>query len=114
MQQLHDKFDINEWGLVSKCLGINVETTDYGYFVQQQLNIDALLAKLEMTNCTTRSTPMDEKHKLYNPNMSLQSNKRLYQEDMEPLLWISNCTRPDITTAVICLCSSTHAPTTKH
>ena len=79
MQQLHEKFEINDLGLISKCLGINVETTESGYLLQQQHNIDALLAKVEMDNCTTRSTPMDEKHKLYDQNLSLFSNKRLYQ-----------------------------------
>ncbi|CAI5704871.1 unnamed protein product [Peronospora farinosa] len=113
MQQLYDKFDINDLGLISKFLGINVDTTDYGYFLQQQHNIDALLTRLEM-NCTTRSTPKEEKHKLYDPNSSLFSNKRLYQEVMGSLLWISNCTRPDITTTVNLLCRATHAPTTEH
>ena len=79
MQQLHEKFEINDLCLISKCLCINVETTESGYLLQQKHNIDALLAKVEMDNCTTRSTPMDEKHKLYDQNLSLFSNKRLYQ-----------------------------------
>ena len=71
MQKVHEKFEINDLGLISKCLDINVETTEYGYLLQQQHNIDALLAKVEMDNCATRSTPMDEKHKLYDRNLSL-------------------------------------------
>ena len=113
MQQLHTKFKINDLGLISKCLGINVETTESGYLLQQH-NIDALLAKVEMENCRTRSTPMEEKHKLYDQNSSLFNNKRLYQEVMGSLLWISNCTRPGITTTVNLLCRATHAPTIEH
>ena len=83
MQQFHTKFEINDLGLISKCLGINVETTESGYLLQQQHNIDALLAKVEMENRTTRSTPMEEQHKLYDQNSSLFNNKRLYQEVMD-------------------------------
>ena len=48
MQQLHVKFRINDLGLISKCLGINVETSKSGYLLQQQYDIDALLAKVAM------------------------------------------------------------------
>lgn len=98
MHQLEQKFDIKDMGDATKCLGICIERDSSGIFLHQRDTIEEVLMNFEMSTCKPVHTPM-ETSRAFDDDVALERTS-LMRRAIGSLLWISNCTRPDITTAV--------------
>ncbi|POM67806.1 LOW QUALITY PROTEIN: Integrase catalytic core protein [Phytophthora palmivora] len=105
---------IKDMGEAKKCLGICIEQTDSGIYLQQTANIDQLLAKLGMENCRPVTTPMESTRALQATDSKPFFSTDVMRETIGSLLWLSTCTRPDITMAVNYLARFVSSPTTAH
>ncbi|KAE9336128.1 hypothetical protein PF008_g13168 [Phytophthora fragariae] len=97
LQQLEARFDIKDMGDAMKVLGICIECTEDGLVLHQRDTIEELLIDMEMATCRSVSTPMEPRPLSDDTPMEQTS---LMRRAIGSLLWISNCTRPDITAAV--------------
>ncbi|GMF20906.1 unnamed protein product [Phytophthora lilii] len=86
-------------GIASKCLGLHVEHVSDGIFLHQQSNIVDLLAKTGMKECRPVKTPMAGRSSPTADDEAPFLDTQLMRETIGSLLWLSNCTRPDITMA---------------
>lgn len=98
MHQLAQKFDIKDMGDATKCLGICIERNDSGIFLHQRDTIEEVLVNFEMDMSKPVHTPM-ETSRAFDDDVALEQSS-LMRKAIGSLLWISNCTRPDITAAV--------------
>lgn len=59
-------------------------------------------------------TPMEVNHRFFDENAEPFTDTNIYREAIGSLLWLSNCTRPDITTVINCLARFVEHPTVTH
>ncbi|KAG6620870.1 Integrase catalytic core protein [Phytophthora cinnamomi] len=114
MTKLTERFDIKDLGDAQKCLGIWIGYTTDGITIHQQQTTLDLLAKMGMDQCKAASTPMEVNHRFFEENGDPFHDTTLYREAIGSLLWISNCTRPDIATATNFLSRFISCPTLVH
>lgn len=112
MRQLGIKFDIKDMGVAAKCLGISIEHTNDGILLHQHDTIEELLREMGMAECRPVSTPMDPSIAFDDDLMMEQTT--IMRRAIGSLLWISNCTRPDITAAVNYLARFVARPRQSH
>lgn len=112
MLLLGQKFDIKDMGDAEKCLGICIKRNDEGIFLHQSDTIEELLANMEMASCRPVHTPMDTTRSFDDNEM--MTNTGLMRKAIGSLLWISNCTRPDISAAVNYLTRFVSRPRQSH
>lgn len=88
--------------------------------LDQEHYIDVILEKFNMTNCKTADTPMVAKQALSKEDGPSNEEERIemsavpYQEAIGSLMYLSQCTRPDITFAVNKLSRFNANPGPKH
>ncbi|KAE9052590.1 Retrovirus-related Pol polyprotein from transposon TNT 1-94 [Phytophthora rubi] len=114
MRKLADQFQIKDLGPAKKCLGINIEQSDRGIYLHQTANIDGLLTKCGMENGRPVTTPMESTRDLHGEDSEPFYDTSIMRETIGSLLWISNCTRPDITMPVNYLARFVSTPTSTH
>ncbi|KAJ8548738.1 hypothetical protein ON010_g10934 [Phytophthora cinnamomi] len=114
MQKLVDQFHIKDMGPAKKYLGINIEQSDRGIYLHQATNIDGLLAKCGIENSRPVTTPMESTRELNEEDSEPFDDTSSMWETIRSLLWISNCTRPDITMPVNYLARFVARPTAAH
>jgi len=114
MTQLTERFNIKDLGEAQKCLGIWIDYTANGIAVHQHQTTLDLLAKVGLHQCKASSTPMDVNHRFFEENGEPYQDTTLYREVIGSLLWLSNCTRPDIDTTTNCLSRFVSCPTSAH
>ncbi|KAF4029895.1 Reverse transcriptase (RNA-dependent DNA polymerase) [Phytophthora infestans] len=115
MIKLHERFDVKDLGIASKCLGLHVEQLGGGIFLHQQSNIANLLSKTGVEDCKAVKTPMMTRcSSLANSDDAPFFDTQLMRETIGSLRWISNCTRPDITASVNYLARFVTRPTLRH
>ncbi|OWY97396.1 polyprotein [Phytophthora megakarya] len=114
MNKLAEQFQIKDMGPAKKCLGIHIEQCENAIYLHQSTNIDALLCKLGMENCRSVATPMESTRNLHNEDSEPFFETNTMREAIGSLLWLSNCTRPDITMPVNYLARFVASPTTAH
>ncbi|POM76510.1 Integrase catalytic core protein [Phytophthora palmivora] len=114
MSKLTERFHIKDLGDARKCLGIWIDYTTDGITIHQEQTTLDLLAKMGMQECKTAPTPMEVNHHFFGEHGDPFHDTTLYREAIGSLLWISNCTRPDIATATNCLSRFVSCPTSVH
>ncbi|KAG7303823.1 hypothetical protein JYU34_010719 [Plutella xylostella] len=97
-QQLMNEFEMKDLGEVHQFLGMRVAKNSEGIFLDQTMYIEKILERFGMQDCKPAVTPMETKHKLEKATIS-DANLE-YRNLVGCLMYLSVCTRPDITHAV--------------
>ncbi|OWZ19052.1 Yokozuna [Phytophthora megakarya] len=103
MNKLTERFQIKDMGLTTKWLGIHIEKCEDAIYLHQRTNIDALISELDMENCRSVAIPMESTRNLHNEGSERLFETNTKREAISSLLWLSICTRPDITMPANCL-----------
>jgi hypothetical protein len=122
MTYLKKEFEMKDLGKTKFCLGLQLEHLHEGVFVHQSTYTKRVLEKFNMNECHPLKPPMIVQ--------SLEANKDPFrpkgedEQDSRPeiaylsaigaLMYLANCTRPDIAFAVNLLARYSAAPTRRH
>lgn len=106
--QLARRFQMKDLGEAQFCIGIRISRDRQNgiIYLDQKRHILDLLAKFNMKDCNPVATPADPNQKLsksMSPKTSMERDEMKnipYQEAVGGILYIAQCTRPDITFAV--------------
>lgn len=98
---LEDNFNIRNLGSLKNCLGMNIERDRVNGImkVNQSEYIKRLLQRFGMENCKIVKTPMPTNCKLVKGETNLCDDQYNYRQLMGCLMYLSVCTRPDISFA---------------
>ncbi len=115
-RQLGTIFDIHDIGDAKFFLGMEIERDREKKMLRlsQRRFTEELLNKYNMTETKGKSVPMSTALKLQRDGETLNTEDYKYSEVIGSLLYLSVCTRPDITYAVGALARYTHEPTEQH
>ena len=101
---LDGHFRMKDLGAAKNCLGIRITRTKDTISLDQEAYVEAMLVKFNMGNCKPAKVPMMEK---LNKGMSPKNEQETvqmadvpYQEAVGSLMYLAQCTRPDILYAV--------------
>jgi hypothetical protein len=113
--QLSDAFDVRDLGEARMFLGIEIERQRAARTlrISQRQHVLDLLQRHGMTACKSRTTPLEVSVQLVR---ATESDERVvgYAEIVGSLLYLANCTRPDIAFAVSALSRHMANPTRAH
>ena len=110
---LSSNFDMKDLGPANVILGIKLIKSENGIVLSQEHYIDQLLKKFNYSDAKELSIPFD-------PNVRLKKNvgesvsQHRYSQIIGSLMYLSNCTRPNISYAVCKLSRYTINPSLEH
>ncbi|UYV63998.1 hypothetical protein LAZ67_2006285 [Cordylochernes scorpioides] len=112
-------FKIKDLGGINCCLGIRIQMKEDGLIsIDQERDIEELLAKYRMKEAKPISTPMDSNSKLTKISSIEGENEPVkkveYQSLIGSLIYLSVSTRPDIAYAVSALGQFSNDPRRQH
>ena len=110
---MRTKFEMNELGLLSYFLGMEITQSNQGSFLCQKNFIVKLLSKFAMENCKPVSTPMTVGLKLSKDDGAAQTDGKVYRSLIGSLLYLT-ATRPDIVFTVNYLSRFMQSPSQIH
>lgn len=96
---LQKYFEIRHLGELKNCLGMNITRHNDCLILDQSDYVKRLLAKFNMTECKPVSTPLDVSTKLDKSDKCLDETVYRYRQLLGSLMYLSVCTRPDISYA---------------
>lgn len=103
-QTLCEQFIMQDLGLSNHLLGITVVQSSEGIKLSQGGYVGRMLSEFDLTDVRSRSTPADEDMYLQNILAAFNKDARTIEFDYRGaigcLMFLSNCTRPDISNAV--------------
>ena len=100
-ENLGKQFKIKDLGPLQWFLGIQFNQNEQYYAMNQTLYTNQILARFDMTECRPRSLPCEPGvHKLLLNESPLYDNPTCYREIVGSLIYLSTCTRPDISFVV--------------
>ena len=110
--QLSSKFKMNDCGIASLCLGVEIEHNYKGDFItlSQKIYTAKVLERFGMQNSKPVSTPMDGQLTVDELN-SEAIDTTVYRQALGSLMYLAIGTRPDITFAVSRLAQYVERPT---
>ena len=119
---LKSEFEMKDLGKTRFCLGIELEHRACGILIHQEAYIQKILRRFNMDKAHPVSTPMvgrslDEKKDPFRPKETdeeLLGAETPYLSAIGALLYLAQCTRPDISFAVSLLARFSSAPTQRH
>lgn len=95
---LENSFSIKHLGPLKSCLGMRLSRDKNVLKLDQTEYVKRLLKRFNMLECKTVSTPMVSNNKLFkSESESLDDNFYQYRQLVGCLMYLSVCTRPDIT-----------------
>lgn len=101
---LHQRFKMKELGPVEHCLGMRINQYSNGVSIDQEHYIEQILERFGLSDCNSLSTPMKPNENLTVVEMTQEEIDQMrnvpYQEAIGCLMYLSQCTRPDISYAV--------------
>ena len=112
-KMLSKRFDMKDMGVADVILGMKITRTSDGYALSQSHYTEKILEKFSKNDDRTARTPV-------NPNQHLSKNKGesisqlKYAQIIGSLMYLMNCTRPDIAYAVSKLSRFTSNPGEDH
>ncbi|XP_071695911.1 uncharacterized mitochondrial protein AtMg00810-like [Rutidosis leptorrhynchoides] len=113
IQHLSAEFAMKDLGRLSYFLGIGVEHTKTGLFLNQSKYARELLEKAGMLSCKPATTPIEANSKL-SANAGAPYSDPTYYRSLAGALQYLTFTRPDIAHAVQQICLHMHAPREGH
>ena len=112
---LSQRFKIRDLGATRKFLGFEIDQSENQIKIHQHKFAKQLIEKFNLSNCKTVSTPAQVGVKLRKRTESEESvDSTMYRSAIGCLLYLANCTRPDISYAVSYAARFSSDPTTKH
>ncbi len=98
---LCSSFKMKDMGRAKSCLGIRLTYTDSGIALDQSNYINEILQNFGMQDSKPMGTPSDTSQKLSSAiTLGEEKNDVPYQQVVGCLLYLSQCTRPDIAYAI--------------
>jgi len=110
---MKDTFEMNELGLLTYFLGMEVTQSDEGYFFCQKHFSLKILDNFAMANCKPVSTPMIQGQKLMKEDGAPKTDGKAYRSLVGSLLYLT-ATRPDILFALNYLSTFMQDPSQIH
>ena len=92
---LTDRFKMKDLGKLNNFLGIDFNQSDGQITMSQQRYVNKILSRFQMQDCRSRETPCESKLD-YSENAEKMKNPRMYREAVGSLIYLSTCTRPDL------------------
>ena len=117
VKDLRQFFKLKELGLIKDYLGIeiNYDLEKQTLKLYQTKYIDKILARFDMNNANTCTTPMDNRAKIKpNNSQALKGEIKWFQAAIGALLFLMLATRPDIAYSVITLARHASNPSIEH
>ena len=112
-EMFNNNFDMKDLGVADVILGIKISKTSYGLTLSQSHYIEKVLKKFKQDDSSPMRTPVD-----VNLHLSKNTGKCLSQQEyaqaIASLMYVMNCTRPDIAYVVIKLSRYTSNPGSDH
>ncbi|XP_016704211.1 uncharacterized mitochondrial protein AtMg00810-like [Gossypium hirsutum] len=106
-KQIQDVFEMTDLGLMTYFLGMEVNQSELGVFISQQIFALKLLSEFSMSKCKTASTPVALGEKLSSTSEYDRVDEKGYKILVGYLLYLT-ATRPDIMYAVSLLLRFMH------
>lgn len=98
-EQLSIKFEMKNPGGLKYFLGIKVARSSQDIFLSQKEYVSNLLSEVEMIDCKSVDTSIDQDHKLREHSNQIPANKERYQKLVGKLIYLSH-TRLNIAYAI--------------
>ncbi|KAK4352611.1 hypothetical protein RND71_028129 [Anisodus tanguticus] len=108
-RMLASKFDMKDLGVADLILGIRIHKTPQGLALSQSHYIERVLDKFKYLNFNVAKTPIDVSFALQK-NEGESDSQLDYARVLGSLMYIMNCTRPDIACAISKLSRFTSNP----
>ncbi|KAM1223589.1 hypothetical protein ACFX2G_043549 [Malus domestica] len=112
-EDMKDKYEMTDLGVLHHFLGMGVIQTDTSIFIHQRKYASSLLDKFGLKECKPVSIPLITSEKLSKDDGSGAANEEQYRKIVGSLLYLT-ATRPDIMYAASLLARYMHCPTNKH
>ena len=121
-QDLRSDFEMKDLGMTRFCLGLELEHRESGILIHQSAYIHKMLRRFNMDKVHPVSTPMigrsldilKDPFRPRDENEDILSEETPYLSAIDALLYLAQCTRPDIAFAVNLLARFSSAPTQRH
>ncbi|GKB31398.1 retrovirus-related pol polyprotein from transposon TNT 1-94 [Tanacetum coccineum] len=110
---LHSSFDMKDMREANVILGIRIQKNSNGYILTQSHYIEKTLKKFGHYDDRPVATPLDPKVQL-KKNKGQSVSRLHYTQVLGSLMYIMNCTRPDLTYSVSRLSQYSHNPGKDH
>jgi hypothetical protein len=110
---LKSAYNIKELGEAKHFLGMKIQRRGDGILVTQETFVKELLRRFELENVPPRHTPLDAKE-MFLENAERVEESVPYRQVVGALLYLSTCTRPDISFAVAQASKFASRPTKEH
>lgn len=119
---LKKEFEMKDLGKTKYCLGLQIEHRPSGIFVHQSTYTEKVLRRFNMDKATPLSTPMvgrslnveKDPFRPCEENEEVLDSETPYLSAIGALMYLANCTRPDIAFAVNLLARFSSSPTKRH
>lgn len=98
-EMLKEKFKMKDLGQLKHFLGIDFNQCDGCVTMTQKRYVGKLLERFNMQNCKPRATPCEQKLN-YSHGAEKMTDARKYREVVGSLLYLTTCTRPDLSYTV--------------
>ena len=112
-KMLHSSFDMKDMGEADVILGIRIQKNSNGYILTQSHYIEKTLKKFGHYDDRPVVTPFDPKVQL-KKNKGQSVSQLQYTQVLGSLMYIMNCTRPDLAYSVSRLSRYSHNPGRDH
>ena len=110
---LTERFKMKDLGKLRYFLGIDFKQEDGVVKMSQERYVSKILDRFGMQDCKARETPCEPKLE-YTEDAEKMKDPRKYREAVGSLIYLSTCTRPDITFVVSKLSQHFAEPTVEH
>lgn len=98
-KMLASRFKMKDLGRLRHFLGIDFNQSDHCVTMSQAKYVEKILERFDMQNCKPRSTPCELKL-AYTDDAEKMTDVRKYREAVGSLIYLSVCTRPDLSFVV--------------
>lgn len=98
-EMLAEKFKMKDLGKLKHFLGIDFSQTDGCVKMSQERYTNKILQRFNMQDCRTRETPCEQKLE-YTDDAVKMEDVRMYREAVGSLIYLTTCTRPDLSFVV--------------
>ena len=112
-EMFNNRFDMKDLGVADVILGIKISKTSDGLIVSQSYYIEKILKKFKQNDSSPMKTLVDVNLHLFKNNGKCLS-QQAYAQAIGSLMYVMNCTRPDIAYAVSKLSRYTSNPGPDH
>lgn len=108
------KFEMKDMGVANVILGIKLTRSVDGISISQSHYVEKILERFGYTNCRSVKTPYDSSKPLYKNKSGVPVSQLRYSQIIGSLMYLANCTRPDISFSVSKLSRYTSCPDRTH